>query len=458
MWNKTLLSLALCLLGCSIQVIDISNRYFRYATKTKVAIKIIPSLKSPKISICWLITESLRYDMMDARNDMVNEKYRSYLWDWNQEDSLNGRNLIKLIDDLTVADILDITFSNYSILREDKACARKNSTDLVWRKWNSRTECLKILKIQKYLNRCLICYKIEYVESEKDLFYIDVSFSPSHPGLMQKYYLNEEIFKRFTMYSIYIHSKESSDLYDSVFSIVNAINFNDTPLINSVFSPAAAYRLQAPYDTNCRSFPGYGSVGEYQIEQLTNLTIERLQHVPTLGHVYQKHQYPMITDRKLMNETFHDEFIRLKTSIFTRRWPNCALIYNVPHTITEEGDAISISINWPQQSATKVQFVPDQESIDFIVYVLSSVGIWFGLSMFSILSSGERIFIKHMKPETSKNGPEFRRKELIQEEKRTFFIIKDRDLVLRSRIHNMNRRIDIIQRSLIRLQSTTNSN
>ena len=81
----------------------------------------------------------------------------------------------------------------------------------------------------------------------------------------------------------------------------------------------------------------------------------------------------------------------------------------------------------------EVEFIPDQDAIDFIVYVCSSIGIWFGISLFTILSASEKVIINRITRRYS-STQDIDPKEV---QSTTYFIIRDCDIVLRSRVRTV---------------------
>lgn len=49
-----------------------------------------------------------------------------------------------------------------------------------------------------------------------------------------------------------------------------------------------------------------------------------------------------------------------------------------------------IGVYWPQDYFIRIDHVEDQLLIDFIVYICSSIGIWFGLSFCSLLTPAQK--------------------------------------------------------------------
>ena len=244
------------------------------------------------------------------------------------------------------------------------------------------------------------------------------------------YFLNES-FQSQDTFLVYVHSKSSSDLYDSVFAIENRINFAQTKAITAVFTPVIHRRMPPPFDTMCKVLPGSLTGGEYLFHELNLRTMAQLGHVHTLEHVYEKYNLPLITPFSLKNTTFHDQFMELKLKTFVNSTINvCKFVYNVPQTMSQEGEKIGIVLNWPQDSGIEVDSVPNQETIDFLIYILSSIGIWFGLSIFSILSLTEKKLVHRIK---RGNGGT----EDVKDEPRKCIIIRDCDTDLRWQVYQM---------------------
>ena len=432
------------MIGFTIQITDICKRYFKYTTKTNVQIRIVGSLQIPSVSICSHLTEAVTGTRMEESEEGVSMNVSTYV-------SINRRIVSHNLNEMTVSDIFKNTANNESILRENKACAIRQSNNLIHPHY-SRNECLKFIRVKKFLNRYLICYKMEPRDSENCLDYIDILFTPASPGLISRYFLNPDIYINFTKYTIYIHSKESSDLYDSAFSVVNSINFHTEPYINVVFTPTTLVRLPPPYDTMCKKIPNYHTVRGYQLDQLNKLVMKEMKHVHTFDHVYRNYDYPIITPEKLKNVSFHNQFMKLKSTITKNVIKNCELTYNIPESIEESGHNIRISINWPQNSGIKVDFIPDQDKIDLIIYILSSIGIWFGLSMFSILSLVEKMIMNrfHMKNNISQSN---NRNIHESKENTTYFIIHDSDTILRSNVRSLRIEVIRLREQINRLQT-----
>ena len=153
MWNKSIISAVLCLIGCSIQLIDISSRYFKYSTKPNVQIKLVVKLETPSVSICWMIPNTLDLKKVETKFGV-------------RLSSKNGKvdktKLYKLLRYMTATETHEMTHSNDSLLTDKLACAIKDPKKLVWHyPWYDRTDCHKLVRITKYFHRFWFATKLK---------------------------------------------------------------------------------------------------------------------------------------------------------------------------------------------------------------------------------------------------------------------------------------------------------
>lgn len=439
MWKKSFVSLAICLIGCSYQIFDISNRYFKYTTKTNVRVMIVGRLHTPAISMCFDLLQSL--DPKKIKEHYGIDMIKNSRW--------NVEATARTIANMTAAMLFDMTYPNTSILSRDRACSIRKPNSLTLHKpYLSRDECYHDIDVVKYLNRFSMCYMLKPKKQQESLQYIDVSYSPSYPGVVLIYHLNQDMVMNMTLYAASVHSEASSDFYDSKLSTSNSIDFRMTPRITIVYATIAITRLPHPYDTGCGAVPNYLTVAEWILEKLNNMTMKELKHIHTLDHIYEPYEYPIITPMKLNDKIFHDKFMSMKTKCERTQHGNCEVSYNLAEVKQEAGVGVRLSLRWPTDSGVHVISIPGHETIDFIIYILSSIGVWFGLSIFSILASSEEASMKWYR---IKRGDHSASAEEEEKKSTTYFVVHDRDQVLRTRVKNMSRRLVMMQHSLTKL-------
>lgn len=366
-------------------------------TKTRVSVSIVTAFELPAISICWLLPEALNKTQLGTQYSVPTEHI----------------NLHSSVDNMTVTELFDHSYATESLLAEEDACGIRKPSSLAWERNTLR--CLDSLLIEKYIHRYFMCYKITYQDHSEIFQSSDVAFTPDHPGMFRKYFLND-IFLKNTLYSVYVHTYNSSDLFDSILATEEIIDFHIFNVVNIFFSPTRLYRRPPPYDTKCKDAPKLrnstsisSTFSEYLYNKLNQQAMEELKLVHTLEHVYDRYNYPLLTPGRMLNRTLHDRFVKMKDNIGIFE-PACTLVYNVPRTTQQKRDRLSFNINWPHDSAIEVNTIASQEIMDFIIYVCSAVGIWFGLSIFSMMSLAEQSIHAKISPivEQTESTPNIR--------------------------------------------------
>lgn len=432
---KHVIAAIFCILGCSYQVSDISSRYFKYSTNTNIKILLADYFETPSVSLCFNLEDNMK-SYLEKRFGV--KKYDKY--GGKTDDPLKFIVIPDIfINSVHESDILDNSDGHV-------ACAiRQKKTFTMNRSKFNVTECMEYMDVRKYINKFAFCYRFEMKNKCNILESEAVQYSSSYPGVILIFYLNTELISKHSLYAISVHTEESSDYYDNGYSIENFNNFEWTPRIFAQFTTLKLSRKQYPYDTNRRSIPGYKTISDYQMELLTNLTIMHLKRVHTFNFVYDHYKLPIITPLMLANESFHDMFSELETMSRKGSNTNCDVTLHMTSSIQKAGHGARVSIQWPNENGMFVMSIPCYDFIDFMIYVLSSIGIWFGLSIFSIATSICWPAVGTMKakllPSVSKNAVE-------QPEVIKYFIIKDRDLVLRSKVQQIEQNLIVTNRNL----------
>ena len=367
-----------CLTGFGVQLTGISQRYFSYSTRSYVNIYVADNLPLPGVSTCWSLGEIVDFSKLNKKYSLNRLQGSKYDWKY----------LYDILANETAENLFKATPSNETFFDKNPACAIRFPDHMSWRHpWYNREECLAIVKVEKYLNRLNMCYKISFKNDNGRLNLKHVTSSPSNPGYIYMMFLNPKLFDRKLRYTAFAHSVDSSPLFDSVFSIEKTINVDGKFRIGIQFVPMSLTKLPPPFDTMCHhGFVKFKSGTEYNLHQLNLATMAEMKHVHTLGHVHDKYKFPILSSASFRNITIHAQFMKLfkvHTSVF---YPVCRLEYNVPKTRLEEYERTSFVVYWPQDSGVDVQKVADQLLIDFVIYVCSSIGVWLGLSVFSVMN------------------------------------------------------------------------
>lgn len=115
--------LFLCILGCAVQIIDISKRLFSFTTSTNVKIIIERHIYQPSLSVCFDIQEDVNQTKMAS----------IYGIDYSQKWSVYRRSMRHVLDNMTVRDVFENSQYRYDILRENDACSLRESGSMTLR-------------------------------------------------------------------------------------------------------------------------------------------------------------------------------------------------------------------------------------------------------------------------------------------------------------------------------------
>lgn len=361
-----ILFLCICCAGLLYQLEQISDRYFRFQTRSEVQLPVPNSITVPIISTCWYLKDTIR-----GMKEKTREQY------------------YEILQRLAIKEIFDRTPGIEYFLKNDPACLVRLPNEMV-PEYRNYDECMKILSIERYIQRDFMCYKITVsaIASSELLNLEEYSLSPHSSGLLHRLFLNSTSFGEVSYFTIFAHSTTTSDLYDSLFARTrNYYKGNGTfDMVNLEvsFSGVSIERLEAPYDTSCRNFYPYESGAIYRMEGLKNETTATLGIVPTFSPVFDLNSpYGMITTHDLLNRTFLAKFNEIYKK-YNQTYLDCTLEYYVSKYSMSFGDKVTLSVYWPQDSQTVIKHVPSYDLINYLLYVCSSFGIWLGISILSI--------------------------------------------------------------------------
>ena len=359
------LSYTICFAGCLYQVLDISKTYFSYDSKTTVSITIVAEMEIPMLSTCWELKEVMDFDELNHDHGFAIP---------NTNDKFNN-----LLDTMTVRQIFNYTPDIDSII---KKCQVRLPNDYTYRRPDyNASECSELFDVQKYIHRQEVCYK-KTMKGKLKTHIIKQTLNPIEPGLIYTLFLSSK-FNSAVWYNAIIHSTTSSMLYDAAYSPTKFLILGNKSLaILVTFYPNEISYLPAPYETKCIEM-NFSSGGEMILKSVREKFIQKFSLVDTLAPIFTSYDYPMITRTKLRNETFVDLFRREAEKAENPPCP-CKFEYIVTRVYAYQANYPMVSVYWPQDSRNDIRYFPSFPATDYIIYVCSSIGIWFGLSVLSL--------------------------------------------------------------------------
>ena len=355
----------ICIAGCLYQVLDISKTYFAYDSKTTVSITIVSKMKIPMLSTCWDLQ-----DVLDFKGLCHDHGFAI-------PNTTNEYN--DLFDTLTARQVFNYTPSVDSII---ESCRVRLPQDYAYRenRYNA-SECSELFDVEKYIHRQNICYK-KTTKLNSTAHIIKQTLNPAVPGLIYVVFLSRD-FDTASWYTAIIHSTNSSMLYDAAYSPKKYIFVGNNSLaMDLTFYPTGISFLPAPYRTKCIPM-NFCSGAEMVLKSIREKFIQNFSLIDTLAPIFTPYDYPMITRTKLRNETIVDLFRREAEKAENPPCP-CKFEYIVTRVYAYQDSDPMVKVYWPQDSRNDIRYFPSFPATDYIIYVCSSIGIWFGISVLSL--------------------------------------------------------------------------
>lgn len=371
--------------GLIFQVFNISERYFQFKTRTVIILENPIAINIPTLSTCWDLE-----DILDVQK--INQETNISFPNWDEFKYKNYSAYWNAVKQLTVADYFKYTPSNESILQKLQGCIiRTPKTYVTQHPWPSNAECYKIFSIQKYLHRGMMCYLFSVKGAHDVQVYVEnYSLAPQISGMLFTILFDKELFGNVGYYSAFLHGNDTSMLYDSVFNSMKFFFRNVNISINYlnlevVYSSVKTHFLPYPYETKCVDTSEFRSSGDQWFCKLRKLIIKDLNLVDTFVPVFDSYPLPILGPEYLINSSITSRVNKIIESINGADPPpnTCFMHYYISRQTVGYSGNIAIGVYWPEDTFTSVTHVEDQGLIDFIVYICSSIGIWFGLSFWS---------------------------------------------------------------------------
>lgn len=359
----------LCIIGCMYQIHSVVLSYLIYETVTQIKFYEPTHVRPPTLNYCF-------FAMMNAMNhsEIVN-KYKVKIPN-NYEDATEF-----LEDTVTISDI--IKYSPDTIIDE---CKFRDASGLSLIEIFNRKECGENFVTKKYVNQQYLCYQSTLKRSklfalrsvadslhyEKAMY--DIRFrrhladynkirlaltSGGHPHISQTY-----------SFSYYKDSRDRISLH------VHCVNFTVT-MLGYPFDKFECEKNSEYFDCidNC----------------LTNLTYKTYKRMPYTLFLDQSINIKMISARMLQNFTVADSLNKFhsKCKMLCPMFP-CKHSYCI--TSGYANNAIQLGRSKPGSSIrvesssspdVNVQNFPKVTLLDMMIYIFSSLGIWFGFVIIS---------------------------------------------------------------------------
>ena len=363
----------ICILGCSYQIQNILASYFKFASVTKMRFSHPDSIDYYPLHYCFLCLENI----LDI--PAIAKKYHL-----KESDLATDGDKFELYNTITIADMLEYT-SNDAFA----GCSYRSEDGNV-PVFANLTLCKSFYSVRKYIAQQYVCYEVKAKVSKSFKFrqigttlnfermIHGVNFPRGKLASSQKIRPMISKWRYPVMEMPYTTSyyKESKD------------NIRIQVSCNNISTKWLGY----PYDDFiCQSKDDpvdYFQCRDSCIEKHSLETLDRLPYTS-----FYDSSYPLL-DRRLISETLlkNVTISKMVNSWFEKCHRSCPM-FSCEHSYClttghanqysygAQGSTIRVEI--ASAPTNHMEIVPQVPFLDFIIYVLSSLGTWFGLVIIS---------------------------------------------------------------------------
>jgi hypothetical protein len=350
-----------CIISCLFQINEICVIYFSYQTTTDVRYKEELKVSLPAISIC--IPKEFMFDLRLTSSISPNETIKS----------LNSEKILNYLNKLTIKEQFK-NLLNIDVVLNDKCfvlASNKSNGNKYY------VNCKKITPFRKSINSVSYCFTLfSQLNGENDENYLidyDSSRITTYHHLV---YLQLEDFS--ARIHLFLHSRNRKFYQNSVFRIFNHYK-SERIFIN--YRKTIVELMPEPYRTSCTDFRklGHLSRNDCMFKCYVNYYKNLFNKLPERRFIEDiNSEFLMIEEN---NVTFKS-FARKKCEKVCGTNPDCyeeyfefedyRIVYNNGFEIILN---IQFQANLLFKHSAKIEFE------EFLCYIMSVIGLWFGFSL-----------------------------------------------------------------------------
>lgn len=361
------------------QVFEISSKYFEYQVATRVYQDIEDEITAPEISLCF------RYvDIFDRRAFSI--KTGKHFHRPVKEDEISTFQ-----SSVTVRDIFKFTPYEFNSL-EDCTFA----DDKFRRIRLDGVNCYKKFHVSRFYTQEFICYHFKFGVSQvsqslnTSFLYDRLSYSINEPGMMFSLDLNKTLFEPVDTMKVIISQRSypfRSRAFSPVISRHYDVNNNNASydLIKVCYSLIKISRLESPYETQCVETKKKFLLSEICKQKcLIGKVTSILNRIPYSTVITKPVNLKHVNPRDLNASDFVNKLVDIEYFCAKRcNYSSCEEIYTRTEISKEDvtpNDEFRFVIESPRSPAVTIKYNPKIILSEYLLYISTTVGIWFGVS------------------------------------------------------------------------------
>ena len=373
----------LCFTGFLYQVLQISIAYFAFKTNTKIVLHLNNKFINPSIILCIRYTDII--DRTNYQKYGIHPKY-----------NYNATEMFDDMSNLTIKDIFDLTPDSSEIIL---GCQYRDKQyhQLVTKPY-SRSDCNSLFQTIKYQEGAFICYQFRTKIADSNFNCMKALLSFYNYNDLYTISLNQQLllsnaikliwFVPDGMNSYVVSMTDISRRFYAfkiryAHDLVNSSKENYFRIFGDYFSIT---RLEKPYDTQCT---WNSNEAEEACHRKCNIdAFAKYGYFPSTEYSLTPEPLKHLEVSKIVNKTTLQNLKATTKSCHKncKRKP-CDDWYSV--TVVDSfaflyNNTITIASGCSKRPAVIIKHLPRVTLMEFVMYVSSSLGIWFGISILSI--------------------------------------------------------------------------
>ena len=366
-----------CIAGFIIQIKEICIQYFAYSTATKTTLSMPEILPTPSLVYCP------RYnDVLDRRNATA--------YGILPYQPVSVKDIVGEYGKLTIREIFKLSPSTSEVM--DHCVHRKgkiNQIEVI----DDKKRCYDIFKVRKYFMQEFICYEFT---STKLKTYEPLLYAHSPMFVSTIYRINiDHVFDNcsYMMFIVYVADNDvknpmplTSRFYGAELDLpIHKLKKHRSFLFRVTYQIINIKLMEAPYDTNCVYQNGVDSCAR-------NCLIAKflqLQRVPNSEIIDDPMDLKPFDPAQLDDPLVEEQIVAFRNECKSQcRHPYCVDEFTQTYVveIAKESDDFRswIHVSIPQSHTISIESTPQVDLYQFLIYISSCFGIWFGLSFMSL--------------------------------------------------------------------------
>ena len=380
-----------CLAGLVQQIIQTSDVYFHYKTRTVTKIFVTTRVFDPALHTCHRVVDI--FDI-DRWNQLKRKRFKG-LRKTGLQDDVEAVN--QFFREVTIQDMFRFTPSTEDLMIQ---CHIRRPNEYLYEFNIPKVKCYEFFKISKYFHREFMCYHFQLTEKvlNNDSYSInEVMFTQSAQSSLFSVILNRTSIRYSDYFTTFAQMPNSNHLYTSGMTDfhwrrINRKTFNAENNFFTVTYHTARIKMQpTPYETRCLDFGKDKCYYDGYYECLNQVLSQKISQVVVSYPIYDEN----LRNKLLLpsgNQTSRQAFFEAERECYERLGPfedTCDMSGTISSPSARGAtytNSLLIELSWPKSLGFEIIHEPIMNFIDFFVYIFSAFGTWYGFSFFGFAS------------------------------------------------------------------------